>query len=262
MRAYWALSRRAFRRYSTYRGATVGGLLTNTAFGFMRGYVLLALYRSRPNAGGWDATDAITYIWLTQAILMTVAMWGWNELGDRVRTGSIATDLVRPLDIQWGLLAEDYGRAAYQLLARGVVPLATGAVFFDLRIPQDPRIWLAFLASLAIGTGVSFGVRFIANAAAFWIIETRGINIAYSIAVNLLSGFIIPVVLFPGWLRSLSRFLPFASVIQTPIEVFLGKHGVFPIGTLAVQALWLVALLGLGRLVLRAGTRHLVVQGG
>ena len=33
-------------------------------------------------------------------------------------------------------------------------------------------------------------------------------------------------------------------------------------GVLALQVFWALALLGLGRLVLRAGTRKLVVQGG
>jgi ABC-2 type transport system permease protein len=52
-------------------------------------------------------------------------------------------------------------------------------------------------------------------------------------------------------------------MLQVPIDVFLGKHvGVDLLGALAFQAAWAAALLGLGRLVLHAGVRRLVVQGG
>ena len=43
MRLYWEVSRRGYRRFATYRAATLAGIFTNTAFGFMRAYVLVAL---------------------------------------------------------------------------------------------------------------------------------------------------------------------------------------------------------------------------
>jgi ABC-2 type transport system permease protein len=52
-------------------------------------------------------------------------------------------------------------------------------------------------------------------------------------------------------------------MIQVPIDVFLGKRtGLDLLSALALQAFWALALLGLGRLVLAAGERKLVVQGG
>ena len=52
-------------------------------------------------------------------------------------------------------------------------------------------------------------------------------------------------------------------MIQTPIDIYLGKHtGATLAGALALQAFWALALLGLGRVALSAGTRKLVIQGG
>jgi len=42
---YWELARVGYRRYATYRGATIAGVFTNTVFGFLRAYVLIALSR-------------------------------------------------------------------------------------------------------------------------------------------------------------------------------------------------------------------------
>ena len=48
-----------------------------------------------------------------------------------------------------------------------------------------------------------------------------------------------------------------------PVEGFLGKHrGSAFVGVVATQVAWGVALVAVGRLVLRRAVRRLVVQGG
>jgi ABC-2 type transport system permease protein len=57
--------------------------------------------------------------------------------------------------------------------------------------------------------------------------------------------------------------LPFVAMFELPIEIFLEHaQGVDILGTLAIQAAWGLVLLGAGRLMLNAGARKLVVQGG
>jgi ABC-2 type transport system permease protein len=74
---------------------------------------------------------------------------------------------------------------------------------------------------------------------------------------------LVPITFFPGALRTIATLLPFAAVIQTPVDVWLGKdQGLSLAGALAGQAAWAIALLLLGRLVLRAALKKLVVQGG
>jgi len=79
---YVAIATRGFRRYSTYRAATLAGIFTNCVFGVIYSYAYLALWDQRPDAGGYDATDAVTYVWIGQALLMTVAMWGGGTTDD------------------------------------------------------------------------------------------------------------------------------------------------------------------------------------
>ena len=73
---YVAIATRAFRRYSTYTAATLAGIFTNCVFGVILCFVYTAVWDQRPNAGGYDVTDAITYAWLGQAMIMTVMIWG------------------------------------------------------------------------------------------------------------------------------------------------------------------------------------------
>jgi viologen exporter family transport system permease protein len=262
VRVDWEVAKRGWRRYAAYPWATAAGVFTNTIFGFIQAYVLLAVFSHRTDVGGYDASDTVTYVWLAQALIMTVYIFGWTDLALRIRDGSIATDLSRPLDPQRYWLAFDLGRAPYHLVFRGVLPFVAGALVFRLNYPSAINL-LEFFVSVAVAVVVSFAFRFLYNAAAFWIVDVRGV-VTVALTLSLfLSGMIMPLTFFPGWLRTVAHALPFASIIQTPIDFWLGKHdGLAAVGYVALQVFWAVALLALGRLALRAGSRKLVVQGG
>ncbi|MFL5926595.1 MAG: ABC transporter permease [Gaiellaceae bacterium] len=262
MRLDWEIAKRGWRRYAAYPWATAAGVFTNSIFGFLQAYILLAVFHHRSDVGGYDAADTVTYVWLAQALIMTVYIFGWQELALRIRDGSIATDLSRPLDPQRYWLAFDLGRAPYHLLFRGVLPFVVGALVFQLNYPS-PLDLAAFLVSVTLAVVVSLGFRFLYNSAAFWILDIRGV-MTVAMTINLfLSGMVMPLSFFPDWLRSVAHALPFAAILQTPVDVWLGKHhGVGLAGVLALQLVWAVVLLALGRVALRTGARKLVVQGG
>jgi ABC-2 type transport system permease protein len=261
VRLYWRLACLGFKRHSTYRGATLAGVFTNTVWGFMLAFVQVALFSSVPRVAGYDAADAITYVWVSQGMLMTVYVWAWTEIAQRVRTGDVATDFHRPVDFQGYWLAQDLGRAAYHAIFRGIPPVLIASLVFHLRLPARPATWLWFGISLLLAVCVSFAVRFIANLSAFWIHDHRGVIAITAFSVPFLAGLYgIPLAFLPPAVFRVVAVLPFASMGQAPLSVFLEKPGV-P-GIMLVQALWAVALLAAGRLVLRAAERRLVVQGG
>ena len=262
MRLDWEIARRGWRRYSAYPAATAAGVFTNTIFGFIQAYVLLAVYRHRTQVGGYDEADTLTYVWLAQAMIMTVYIFGWQEFAQRIRDGSIATDLSRPLDPQRYWLAFDLGRAPYHFIWRGIPPFIVGAFVFRLHYPTPLHAFL-FVVSVTLAVVVSLGFRFLYNAAAFWLVDIRGVLTLALVVSTFFSGMILPLPFFPEGLRMLARVLPFASIVQTPIDVYLGRHGNGALLALMLeQAAWAGALLGLGRLALRSGARKLVVQGG
>jgi viologen exporter family transport system permease protein len=262
VRVNWEIAKRGWRRYAAYPWATVAGAFTNTIFGFLLAYVLLAVYRSRSDVGGFDAADAVTYVWLSQSMIMTVYIFSWWELAWRIRDGSIATDLLRPLNPQRYWLAFDLGRAPYHFLFRGLPPFVLGALVFELRYPS-PLDALAFLVSLPLAVVVSFGFRFIYNSVAFWLLDFRGVVTLSTTVIVFFSGMAIPLRFMPTALRDLCYALPFGSVIQTPVDIWLGKRqGAALAGVLALQLFWAIALLAIGQLVLQRATRKVIVQGG
>ncbi len=261
-----AVARRAFRRYSTYRAATVAGIFTNSVFGIIYSFAYLALWTQNPDAGGYDAADAVTYVWLGQALLMTVALWGGgttDDLAERIRNGDVAIDLYRPVGLVGWYLAGDLGRALYHFLTRGLAPTVIGIVLFDISLPHSPAAALGFLLSIPLAVTVSFALRFLVASTAFWLLDATGARILSGALALFFSGMALPLVLFPGWLGTLAEALPFSAMIQVPNDIWLGRHtGLELGGALAFQAGWALALLATCGLVLRLATRKVVVQGG
>jgi ABC-2 type transport system permease protein len=262
MRLYVEVARRTYRRIATYRSATLAGVFTNTVFGFLLAYVLLAVYEERTDVGGFDAIDAVTFTFVAQALLMALGMFSDTEIADRITTGDVVVDLQRPYDHQAWWAGVSYGKAAYYIVFRGVPPFLAGALAFHLRLPS-PAHAVAFLASAFLAVGVAFGWRYLLQLTAFWLLDVRGANQLGWLTAQFLAGFFIPLVFFPGWLEAIARALPFAAMLQVPVEVWLGKHtGSGLVGVLALQAVWLVALALAGRWVMSVAMRRVVVQGG
>jgi ABC-2 type transport system permease protein len=263
VRLYWEIARRGYSRYAAYPAATLAGIFTNTIFGFLQAYILLALFENRTDIGGYEPTDAVTYVWFAQAMLMTVYAFGWFEVALRIRSGDVAADLARPLDPLRYWLAFDLGRALYHFVFRGIPPFLIGMLAFDIRLPEDPATWLLVAVSLIFAVVVSFGYRFLYNLAAFWLLDYRGIGIIATSFALLFSGFIIPLPFFPDWLEAIARVLPFAAIVQIPVDVFLEQmSGAEVAASLALQAAWAAILLGVARLVLGTAIRRVVIQGG
>jgi ABC-2 type transport system permease protein len=261
MRLYAWIAAYAFRRYSTYRVAALSATFTNTVFGFLRAGVLMTLWHTRPSLGGYDVTDAVTFSFLTQAMIEPVRIFGGSlDLTERIRTGDVSIDLHRPADLQAWWLADDLGRAGFALLSRGLPPMLGGALVFSLRWPA-PATWPAFAGAVLLAVLVSFGLRYLVSLSVFWLHDARGIHAISLIVSMFFSGLIVPLTIFPGLLGTVAHALPWAALVQLPADVYLGRRTDI-LDVYAFQAAWAVALLAAGRLLTLGARRKLVVNGG
>ncbi|MBW6436783.1 ABC-2 family transporter protein [Actinoplanes hulinensis] len=263
---FGALIGSGFRRYATYRQATIAGTFTNIVFGFLRCYVLLAVAATaagqRP--AGYTAEQLATYVWVGQGLLAVIGLWGWTELADRIRSGDIAADLLRPVHPLTGFLAADLGRALHGMLTRFAPPLLAGVVFFPLHTPTRWQTVPLFAVSVVLAVVICFGCRFVVNASAYWLQDARGPITLWTLSAGVLGGLYFPLRLLPVELTvALWVATPLPSLLQTPLDVIAERDGpALQAGLVALQVVWAVLILALGALVQRRAERRLVVQGG
>lgn len=264
MRRYWELARGEFRRYSTYRLAIAAGIFTNAVFGLIRGSILVgALVGAGGHIAGYDDRLALAYVWIGQAMIAPIGLFVRRDVAQRVRTGEIAVDLARPIDFQLSWWARDMGRFVLGVPTRGIPTLLIGVLVAGVVGPRDWTAYPLGLVSLLLGTSINFLCMYVMNLIAFWAVEVQGYLNVYGLVLNVLSGFLIPVHLFPGWLQQIAQHSPFPSIFQSPVDILSGRTGGWDAVTLiGVQCAWLLGVIVLGRVMFWAGARRLVVQGG
>jgi ABC-2 type transport system permease protein len=262
---YLALVRAGFRRFSTYRQATAAGAFTNVVFGFLRGYALLAAAVGAGGvAAGYDAPRLLTFVWVGQGMIATINLWGPPEHAERIRSGEVVADLLRPVDVVWQLLAVDLGRVGFALVTRFAAPVVVGLLAFDLYLPHRPETYPLFVVSLLLAMLTCFGLRHVVFCSVYWLLDVRGPVMAWVLVSSVLSGMYFPLWFLPDPLPALLVYgTPFPALVQTPLDILVERGSSGAAGwALARQAGWTVAALVLARAVQRVAQRRLVIQGG
>lgn len=264
LRAHLLLAVAGFRERSRYLMAAMGGLVANATFGLLKVAILFATVDAAGGElQGYDAATMSAYIWISQGLLGSVNLMGRVEIAERIRTGDIAVDFLRPLDVHTAMLATEFGRSVFALIPRGIPSIAIGAVLVGMATPDHPSAYLLGLVSVALAFVISAATVYLVAASGFWTIETRGLQLMYMVVSGFLAGLFVPLWLFPDWLQLVAQLTPFPSLMMYPTDILSGRTGgLEALGLVGLQLVWLMVTVGAGQLMTRAGRRHLEVQGG
>ena len=99
MKSYIAILNARFKTLIQYRAAAFAGFVTQMFWGLIRIMILAAFYESGSETQPISFASVVPYIWLGQAFL---GLLPWNvdkDVQEMVRTGSVAYELLRPLDM-------------------------------------------------------------------------------------------------------------------------------------------------------------------
>jgi ABC-2 type transport system permease protein len=271
VRPYLAILSARFRMLLQYRAAAAGGLVTQISFGLMLLGIYEAFYRSTDRPQPMAFAEVVSYVWLGQALL---AMLPWNvdaEVRAMIRSGAVAYELCRPVDLYGLWYARSIAWRTAPTLLRAVPLCVFAAVVLPLvgleewRLAAPPSMAAAgaFAAALACALLLGSAISTLINISLIWTISGEGAALAMTTLTTVLSGFLLPIPLFPDWAQPIVRALPFAGVADLPFRLFTGH--IAPenaVGVIGQQLVWTAVLVILGREVLRRGVRRLVVQGG
>ncbi|XAS76394.1 ABC-2 family transporter protein [Dermatophilaceae bacterium Sec6.4] len=248
------------RQQATYRLAILGGLVANITFGLLKTAILLATVRAGGGSlQGYTAATMASYVWLSQGLLGSINLNGRTDLADRIKSGAVITDFLRPISVQWAAIAGDVGKAACALLPRGLPSVLVGIGVVGMAAPPTGLAWVLGLFSLLLGITISWASVYALACAGFWLVETRGLQTLYMMISGFFAGLFVPISLFPHWLLIIATATPFPSMLQYPVDVLIGRGGA---GLVLAQLGWLVVVGGTGHLLTESGRRRLEVQGG
>jgi ABC-2 type transport system permease protein len=246
-----------------YRAAALAGFGTQVFFGFVRIMIFAAFFRSAAGPHPMTYEEVVTYVWLGQATLMLLLWRPDPDIEGLFRTGHVAYEMLRPVDLYGLWFARAIANRAAPTLIRAIPMLLLAFLFFGLKLPPSWASFGAWIVATAGALVLSGSIGVLLMVSLFWTVSGRGIVILVNTGVWALSGIILPLPLLPDWVRPIVAFLPFRGLMDTPFRLWIGHmppHEV--VGALAHQLLWVVAFIALGRWLLARGRRRLVVQGG
>lgn len=258
---YLAFAAKAFSREATYRMevfTNVGSLLVRL---YLMKTVWTALYAQNAAPAGVPLHAVLTYTCIALLMSLVLEIDGTRQIREKIREGTIATDLMKPISLPLYFFSDGVGMTA--LHAMLIIPaLALALLIVRIDVPQ-PHVLAAFAVSFVLGYLVNFLLNFLMNCVAFWTLETFAVQLMVRWVSDLLGGQVVPLIFFPGWLQGVVLALPFAAVYSTPLLIYLGT--IPPSGyavAMAAQLGWFAVFGVLSWLVWRAAQRRVVVQGG
>jgi ABC-2 type transport system permease protein len=261
--AYWAVFSARFRALLQYRAAAVAGLGTQVFWGFIRVMIFTAFYRSTTLEPPMALSEVITYVWLTQALLMLLPWRPDPEVETLVRSGNVAYELLRPVDLYHLWYARSVALRVAPTLLRSVPMVVLALPWFGMALPAGPGAAAGF--SLAVLGSVLLGAAMttLLSISLLFTVSGRGIHVLTISLVNICSGAIVPLPLFPAWSLPWLQLLPFRGLMDAPFQLYLGtESSAAAWGVLTHQLAWTLTLVLFGRWLVERARRRMVVQGG
>ncbi|MBD3886582.1 ABC-2 family transporter protein [Phormidium tenue FACHB-886] len=272
MQAYRSLFFTRFALLLQYRTAAFAGIVTQLFWGIVKVMVLAAFFSHTASTQPMTLREAIGYVWLGQAFLIALVPWsGDREVQELIRSGAVGYDLLRPIDLYNFWFIRALAMRVTPVILRAIpilsvtmliLPLA-GLNEWSLATPASIAALVAFLLSFIGAILLSAALTMLLTVSMMWTISGEGVNVIVSTLTIILSGMVVPLPLFPDWIKLLLNLLPFSGLLDQPFRLFTGNLP--PEALLAVlihQGVWIAVMIWFGRFLVSRGVNRLVIQGG
>lgn len=250
-----------------YRLNTFLGMASTLVFIFIQFAIWRALYAGREAVqtgfGSVSLREMTTYVVLSTALGYLIDAYVIERIDQRIKSGEIAIDFIRPISHLLYHLASVWGETLYRVAVQLVPMVILVVAIVGLQGPPTAGAGLLALALVPGAALLFFLMSYLLGLVGFWHMSVWQLGSLLSVAISLFSGSFIPLWFFPDWLLKVSEYLPFRLLYFAPAATYLGKISPGAVAELlAHQWLWIVGLVVLQRLLWMAGVRKVVVQGG
>lgn len=243
-------------------------MLSNLFSVFVVYYLWKAIYHSSssPTLNGFTLNEMIVYIFMSFITRNLVGVSVARDIGSEVVEGTIAMNLVKPINYQLRLFFSSLGNLVFRFFIPGLPIWGVMVIvrYVNLgELPPSPLVIFAYLASVCFSFCIMFLFDFCFGLLAFYTTYIWGLNLAKSAILGFLTGQMIPLAFFPESIQRIFDFLPFASMNYTPVMIYLNKMPleriVFSMG---IQIIWIVMLFLIANFFWKRVTKRITVLGG
>ena len=265
---YWPFSKSFIQGVLAYKFGFVSWVLSN----FLQVAIVYFLWRAIFDSSAQGLIQGFTFLDMQVHIIMSFVTGLLVSLGvewkvaSEIGGGSIAMSLAKPINYFLRLVFESLGNFLLRFVTVAIpvwifMPLWHRFVY-DAPFPALSSLLLFFL-SLSLSISISFLINFILGLSAFFVTYIWGFLMCKDAVFKLLSGAMIPLVMFPDSIQKVMTYLPFASLNNIPVMIYMRKFNSSEIAFyLGVQLFWMIAFIVLAGVLWKMAIKRLSVAGG
>lgn len=167
-------------------------------------FLLMQVYLWRALIGSGSVldttvTDMITYVVFSQVIRNCIRSGAAYTIEERLYSGDIAFDFIRPMSFRVQILLKDLGQAMSNLLLKSLPILIAAIIFIGINPPESPTHLIAFILLTIGGLIISFYTSYIIGLIAFYTMQAKYLEWFFSTIRSFLSGQHLPLWFYPNW---------------------------------------------------------------
>lgn len=231
-------------------------------------FLWVAIYANSPTQilQGFTLTQMLFY---NLVVHMTGAITYMSPLFDVAEDyfdGRIAMSLIKPTSYAIQLFFRNLGNNLFSNLFITLPTFIIVAIISILSQNSGALAWMnlpLFAFSALLGIFINYFANFIFANLTFYTDASFGMFQLNQAIVRIFSGALIPLNFFPGWLRMVANFLPYAGVQYIPAMILLGRtKGIDLFWAITIQCAWVIFLGILAKIIWRHSLKRMKVMGG
>ena len=250
-------------RSFTYKFDVYGNILMQTIIMITTSFFWKALFCTTTFGNGITADSMMTYTVMSSVLSVLFITGVEKRIQQSVEKGTIATDIMRPVNVFGIFFAEDLGNIM-ALLVQNLFPiLLLGSLLVKVPAIASLSAIPLFAASLILSMSINWLIAALFGMWAFTAISMDALFQVKKHLIRLLSGSIIPIWFFPEWLARILNMLPFVYIYQLPLDIYIGSSTTEEIcHRMLIQLVWVLLLSHIFYACSRSVLKKILVQGG
>ena len=207
--------------------------------------------------------DQITTYYILVVSLSPVINWGINEMmGTAIREGEILRELLNPISYFTYYFGIRMGELAESVIV-GILTFIICAMLFGVLLPSSILNLIFFVVIVFLSVVTVYFFEIILGMTAFYTHSVWGIEILKRSILNIFSGMIAPLSLFPESLQKVSNILPFKDFVYTPINIYFGNLNNMEIMQVIFKlCVWIFIFYLIAKVVFIKAVKNITVNGG
>lgn len=260
IKKYWTMFVISFRNTVFYGKNIIGGTLIFVMFIFVFFNLWNVIFKDK-TISGYTFAQMIWYICVAELIVTSMRSSVYHEIGQEIKSGSIAYQLGRPYHYIFYQFANCMGGVMVNFLMYSLIAFVLGTLLVGVP-PVDNLMMLPwFLLSTLLSMALQFFIMITIGLVAFYVEENQPFFFIYSKFILLL-GTIVPIELYPAWIQKALQYLPISFVAWAPAKMFVNFSISHALIVIPIQSFWIAVFVAISMAIYSKGVKSINVHGG